>query len=105
MSSLLVIIFLIFLAWFWFDSVKAKEAASQAAAVACKEIQAQLLDQTVALKKLRVVRNEKGRMQLERNYNFEFSLDREARSYGRVFLLAHKVTSMQLDHENGTTII
>ena len=105
MSSLLVIVFLICLAWFWFDSVRAKEAATQAAAVACKEIQAQLLDQTVSLKRLRIARDIKGRMQLQRSYNFELSMDREARSYGRVFLLAQKVSSIQLDHADGTTII
>jgi len=105
MSSLLVIVFLIGLAWFWFDSVRAKEAATQAAAYACKEIQAQLLDQTVALKQLRIVRDIKGRIQLQRSYNFELSMDREARSFGRVFLLAQKVSSVQLDHSGGTTII
>lgn len=105
MSSLLVIAFLIFLVWFWFDSVRAKEAATNAAALACKEMQAQLLDQTVALKKLRFVRNTRGRIQLQRSYNFELSIDREARSFGRVFLLAQKVSSIQLDHANGTTII
>ena len=105
MSSLLVIAFLIGLAWFWFDSVRAKEAATKAAALACKEIQAQLLDQTVALKKLRVVRNVKGRMQLHRSYNFELSMDREARSFGRVFLLAQEVSSVQLDYHDGTTIL
>lgn len=105
MSSLIVIAFLIFLAWFWFDSVRAKEVATQAAAFACKEIQAQLLDQTVALKQLRIVRDVRGRIQFQRNYNFELSLDREARSIGRVFLLAQKVSSVQLDYNDGTTII
>jgi len=82
MSSLLVIILLACLAWFWFDSVRA-----------------------VALKKLRVVRDKAGRMQLQRNYNFELSMDREARSFGRVILLAKEVSSVQLDHADGTTII
>jgi hypothetical protein len=105
MSSLLVIILLACLAWFWFDSVRAKESATRAASIACKDIQAQLLDQTVALKKLRVVRDKAGRMQLQRNYNFELSMDREARSFGRVILLAKEVSSVQLDHADGTTII
>lgn len=105
MSSLLVILFLIYMAWFWFDSVRAKEAATAAAAIACKDIQAQLLDQTVALQKLRLTRNTQGRIQLQRNYNFELSMDREGRSFGRVLLLSQKVTSVQLDHSNGTTII
>ena len=105
MGSLLVIIFLAGLAWFWFDSARAKEAATRAAAFACKDIQAQLLDQTVALKHLRVVRDARGKVQLQRSYNFELSLDREARSFGRVILHAQEVSSVQLDHSDGTTII
>lgn len=105
MSSLLVITFLACLAWFWFDSVRAKESATRAAVIACNDIQAQLLDQTVALKSLRIARDKSGRVQLQRTYNFELSMDREARSFGRVFLLAKSVSSVQLDHADGTTII
>ncbi|MGB1309682.1 MAG: DUF3301 domain-containing protein, partial [Leucothrix sp.] len=94
MSSILVILFLIGLAWFWFDSARAKEAATTAAARACQDIQAQLLDQTVALKQLRLVRNISGKIQLQRSYNFELSMDREARSFGRVLLLAQQVSSV-----------
>lgn len=105
MSSILVIAFLIGLAWFWFDSARAKEAATRAATLACKDIQAQLLDQTVALKNLRVVRDTKGKVQFQRSYNFELSMDREVRSVGRIILLAQKISSVQLDHADGTTII
>ena len=105
MVSLLVIAFLAFMAWFWFDSVRAKETATVAASQACQQIQAQLLDQTVALKRLRIGRDDLGKVQLQRSYNFELSLDREARSFGRVILLAQKVSSVQLDHADGTTII
>lgn len=105
MSSLLFIILLIGLAWFWFDSIRAKESATKAATNACQSISAQLLDQTVALKSIRLSRNKRGRLQLERSFNFEFSLDRQERSSGRVILHAQQITSVQLDGADGTTIL
>ncbi|PID46063.1 MAG: hypothetical protein CSB47_05990 [Proteobacteria bacterium] len=105
MSGLLFILSLACLAWFWFDSIRAKETAAQAASSACQSIGAQLLDQTVALKSIRPIRNRQGRLQLERRFNFEFSLDRQERSSGRIILQAQRVTGIQLDSPDGTTIL
>ena len=105
MSSLLVIILLALLVWFWYDSARAKETATKAAAQACQTIQAQLLDQTVSLKKLSLARNSKGRMEIKRAYNFELSMNRQDRAIGRVFLSAQAIESIQLDHPDGTTIL
>ena len=105
MSSLLVIFLLAGIAWFWFDSVRAKEVATQAASQACQTIHAQLLDQTVSLKRLRLIRNRQGRIQFQRSYDFELSLDRQIRSGGRVILIAQAISSVQLDSDDGTTIL
>lgn len=105
MTSLLFILLLAGLAWFWFDSIRAKEMATKTAAHACQGINAQLLDQTVALKSIRPLRNKQGRLQLERRFNFEFSLDRQERSSGRVILLGQKISGIQLDRADGTTIL
>ena len=105
MSSLLFILLLAGIAWFWFDSIRAKETATRAASNACQSINAQLLDQTVALKRIRLSRNTQGRLQLERSFNFELSLDRQERSSGRVILLAKQISSVQLDRGDGTTIL
>ena len=105
MSSLIFIILLALLAWFWFDSARAKETATSAAAQACQTIQAQLLDQTVSLKKLSFTRNSRGQIEFKRTYNFELSLNRQDRAVGRVILLAQAVDGIQLDHTDGTTIL
>jgi len=105
MSSLIVILFLALLAWFWFDSARAKETATIAAAQACQTIQAQLLDQTVSLKKLSFARNNQGRIEIKRTYNFELSVNRQDRAIGRVLLLAQAIDSVQIDNTDGTTIL
>ena len=50
------------LAWFWFDSLKARETGIAAARNACEREGVQLLDETVAGRSLRLARDEDGRM-------------------------------------------
>jgi len=105
MASFFIILFLAILAWFWLNSIRAKEIAMQASAEACKEIQAQFLDQTASLKKIKTRRNQNGRMIFERTYSFDFSRDRESRMQGFVTIIGHKVTQILLDEDSGTTIL
>lgn len=77
----------------------------QASAFACKEIEAQFLDQTASLSKIRLVRNQHGRMGIERVFSFDFSRDRENRSKGFVEIVGHKIRKVYLDEDDGTTIL
>ena len=105
MISILVLLFLAFLTWFWIDSVRAKEKAMIASAEACQQIQAQLLDQTASLKSLKLSRSKQGRMVFERTYNFDFSHDREQRHQGRVIIKGLQIDKIYLDMDDGTTIL
>lgn len=105
MASILIIFFLALLAWFWMDSVRAKEKAMIASAQACQEIQAQFLDQTASLKSLRITRNQGGRMMFQRIYNFDFSRDRETRMKGQVTINGRIVSQVILDDDLGATIL
>lgn len=77
----------------------------QASALACQQIQAQFLDQTASLKKLKLVRTKAGRMGIQRVYGFDFSRDRENRSKGFVEINGYDVSKVFLDEESGTTIL
>jgi len=105
MTSILIILFLALIAWFWLNSIRAKEIAMQASAEACQQIQAQFLDQTASLKKMKINRNQNGRMIFERTYGFDFSRDRETRQQGLVTIVGQKVTQVLLDEDSGTTIL
>ncbi|TXH66872.1 MAG: DUF3301 domain-containing protein [Thiothrix sp.] len=104
MSIFIFIAVLLSLAWFWQDSLKSRERAIRAAAIACREIGAQLLDQTVALKKTKLARAESGQVTLRRIYEFEFSLAGYERLYGRAYVLGQKLEQVQLDRAEGTVI-
>lgn len=105
MTSITIILFLAFLAWFWLNGIRAKEIAMMASADACRQIEVQFLDQTASLKKIRIVRNKNGRMTLQRIYSFDFSRDRETRTQGLVTIIGHGVTQIVLDEDSGTTIL
>ncbi|PID49286.1 MAG: hypothetical protein CR991_07555 [Proteobacteria bacterium] len=104
MKNLLVLLAVGLLIWFWISSLRSREQAIQAAARACRDIGAQLLDQTVALQSLRPARNARGRMVFRRIYAFEFSLAGYERRQGRAFMLGHKLEQIQLDQAEGLVI-
>jgi hypothetical protein len=104
MSIFIFIAVLLAIAWFWQDSLKSRERAIRAAAQACNEIGAQLLDQTVALKSLKLARAESGHMKLRRIYEFEFSLAGYERLHGRTYMLGQRLEQVQLDRAEGTVI-
>ena len=79
------------LAWLWFDSLKAREAAVRAARTACAAEGLMLLDDTVAIANLKPVRDDDGRLILQRAYDFEFSDTGDNRLTGSVVLRGHRV--------------
>ena len=104
MENILLILLMAMGAWFWWDSMNARERAVAMAARACQQINVQLLDQTVALESIKPTRNDAGRMVLRRIYGFEYSIERVERRKGRVVLRAQVLEQVQLDHDDGTTI-
>ena len=105
MTSILILLFLATLAWFWMNSIRAKEIAMHASATACQQIQAQFLDQTASLKNIQLIRNKAGRLGIERTYSFDFSRDRETRNQGLVTIKGCMVSKVLLEEDSGTTIL
>jgi hypothetical protein len=60
-------------AYLWVDSLRAREHAIAAGRAACKRYDVQLLDETVSFTRLRLARDDEGRLRLRRTYTFEFS--------------------------------
>lgn len=95
------------LGWFWFDSLGAREAGVLAVRKACRAENLQLLDETIALRCMRLRRNEEGRMILQRIYDFEYSDTGDDRHRGSVHLSGAKITLIDIgdlwmvSHERG----
>ena len=84
------------LAWFWHDSLGARETANAAALETCGRMGAALLDGTVAFRRLEAVRVAGGTLGLRRTYVFEYTLDGATRQRGLVVLTRRHVDSIGL---------
>ncbi len=85
------ILLLAALAWLWLDSLKAREVAVRAAREVCTAEGLMLLDYTVAIASLKLARDESGRIQLQRAYDFEYSDTGDNRLKGNLVLRGHRV--------------
>ena len=84
------------LAWLWFDSLKAREAAIRAAREVCAAEGLMLLDHTVAISGLKPARDENGHLQLQRAYDFEYSDTGNNRLKGSVVMMGHRVVILNV---------
>lgn len=95
--ELLIIIIFIFSLYYWLDSIRSKEYATEHAKNACKKVSLEFLDQTVLIKKIRLRRNSKGQLSVYREYEFEFSSTGEFRYKGEVRLLGKYLVDVEME--------
>jgi hypothetical protein len=83
-------------AWFWHDSLGAREAANAAALETCQGTGAMLLDGTVAFRRIEAVRVLGGSLGLRRTYVFDYTRDGATRQQGFVVVTGRTVDSIGL---------
>jgi hypothetical protein len=81
------------IAWFWQDSLAARESANAAAMDACQRLGLQFLDGTAAFVRLSPAR-ESGRLKLRRTYVFDYTANSIERRQGFVVLIGSRVESV-----------
>ncbi len=74
-------------ALFWSDSMRARERAITVCRLTCNNYGAQLLDQTVSLHRIRLHRDDRGRVRFHRSYRFDYSYDGTDRYRGNMVML------------------
>ncbi len=84
-------------AFFWIDSLRARERALAAGRNACTRYGVQLLDETVQFARLRLARDEAGQLCLRRTYTFEFSDTGDNRRHGAIVMLGGELQDLQLE--------
>lgn len=100
MSSLLEVGGLLGLAaaaGYWLEAMRSKELARAAGKRACEQAQVQFLDDTVELVRVRVKRDDHGRLGFYREYRFEFSDDGADRRRGALALFGKRVLRVSLE--------
>ncbi|MBM3345827.1 MAG: DUF3301 domain-containing protein [Betaproteobacteria bacterium] len=99
-SEILALLLLCAAGWYWYDGLRAREAALRAGRTACERDQLLFLDETVVLESVRFKRDTGGKLRLRRRYAFEFSAPLLAggdnRRDGTVLMLSDRVESLSL---------
>lgn len=93
----LALLLLAGLAWFWLDSLKTREVAIRATKAACHSENLLLLDDTIAIRRIRLARNDEGTLQLHRVYGFEYSDTGDNRRSGSLALRGNRVLVINLN--------
>lgn len=83
--------------WYWLKTREIKEAAYLAARKYCEEHDIEILDQAVVLRGIRLKRNARGTMQINRRYSFDFTSTGDDRYEGHVFVLGQRIESVELE--------
>ncbi|HEB87214.1 MAG TPA: DUF3301 domain-containing protein [Gammaproteobacteria bacterium] len=96
MNSLMLVIMLCTIVFFWWDSVGVKEKAREAGRQHCDRAEVQFLDDTVEFVRLRIRRNYHGQLRFYRTYRFEFSSTGAARFQGTIYMLGRTPDKVQM---------
>lgn len=94
--------------YIWHDALKARELARALSQQLCAQAGVQLLDQTIALKRLGIARGSDGRLHLRRRYRFDISTDGMDRHQGTLEmfdgeLLAHTLPIATASSDRGAS--
>ncbi len=87
----------------WYSAVQARDRARSLARAFCQRQRWQLLDQTVALERMRPKRIE-DRWKLQRRYRFEYSPDGGARRAGGLIMSGNRPVRIWADAPEGSAI-
>lgn len=96
-ASLLLLLAMGVLIWFWLHSIRILELAREAGRQACMRADVQFLDDTVASTRLQLARDRNGRRILRRTYRFEFSETGNSRREGEVVMLGERVETVTME--------
>jgi hypothetical protein len=93
-TALAFIIIAAAVAWFWQDSLAARERANAAAIEACERLGLQFLDGTVAFARIALSRGDRESIALRRTYVFDYTANSIERRQGFVLLSGQRIESV-----------
>lgn len=105
LTAILLLLALFGTAWFWNDSLRARDRVIATCFHLCAEVGVQFLDQTVVLSGLRIQRRAAGGLEFVRRYTFEYSGTGADRWKGYALLAGPRMESVQLHGPEGITIL
>ena len=101
-TELVALIVLGFILWLWSTNRQAQEIAKHTCARICNNAQVELLDDTVSLSKLRIVRNQAGKASFKRTYSFDYTDLGHNRKTGLIMMQGYSVDFIKIDKPEGS---
>jgi hypothetical protein len=95
LSDLFLLLGLLAIIGLWLKLARGREQAAQEARAQCRQHGLQLLDESVGLRGVRLLRQH-GQLLLERCYTFEVSIDGNDREPGKLWLIGHTLSGISL---------
>lgn len=95
-DGMFLIILVLVLYYVWRSALGAREQARELGTALCARANVQLLDQTVALQRLGLMRGSDGRLRIRRRYRFELSTDGLDRQQGSLDIAEDRLISYSL---------
>ena len=105
MNSLLFLIALALVVWFWQLNLRYRELAIRLVKNVCTEMKLQLLDQTVSLSRFSLRRENDRRIVGVRTYNFEVSSNGVDRFTGAIILQGARLVYSEFNLPDGPVIL
>jgi hypothetical protein len=100
-ETLIYLLLLALLAWFWLDSLRSREIATHTCKAVCRRDQLQFLDDTVSLQHLGLGRDGKGTVRVRRAYRFEYASSGDRRYQGLVVMLGSQLQVLNMETQDG----
>ena len=101
-SELVGLVIVGLILWLWSINRRAQEIAKHTCSRICKNAQVELLDDTISLSKLRVIRNQQGKAAFQRTYYFDYTDLGHNRKTGTVIMLGYSIDFVQIDKPEGS---
>jgi len=98
------LLLIVFLVWLWFDSTRSHELAVQITSRLCLKHDVQLLDETVALRRLGVSWPSEG-LRLKRTYRFDYTIEGTERRTGSLVLLGSRLAAYNIDSPSQEKVV
>jgi len=96
LSNLLSLLLLSLFCWYWWKARAVQERAFQAAKSHCERLQVQLLDDSVFLSGIKLVRDQRGMLRVQRTYGFEFTATGDNRYRGSIRMVGDRPGAIEL---------
>jgi len=99
-----VLVFLVLVSWglYVFQALRVRELALDAARRACKQESVQLLDESVAVQRISMSRDDQGQWRVWRQYRFEYSIDGMERERGHIIMLGPRLQALVMAEQSST---